>query len=253
MNEIQVFNYGSRQVRTVEKDGEAWFVAKDVCGILGLTDVSMATRNLDDDEKGTSKICTPGGMQKMTTVSEFGCYRLMMRSNKTEAKKFQRWLAHEVLPEIRREGYYATPAIQAQIDGLKEEIEILQAQNAGLKKYIQDNSSFTMLGQAITPVKGTLSVGEAAKIFAQHGIQIGQNRLYKLLRDMGIIAKRKGRQRNQPTQRSIERGLCVIAVPLGSKGVPYLTIKCLQEVANVLTQEQFPIFALIATAGALHE
>ena len=253
MNEIQVFNYGSRQVRTVEKNGETWFVGKDVCDALGLKHITNALKSLEADELTVKVLQSGGERREMKLVNESGIYNLIFRSYKPEAKKFRRWVTHEVLPEIRRKGYYATPAIQAQIELLKKKNELLETQNAGLKKYIQDNSSFTMLGQAITPVKGTLSVGEAAKIFAQHGIQIGQNRLYKLLRDMGIIAKRKGRQRNQPTQRSIERGLCVIAVPLGSKGVPYLTIKCLQEVANVLTQEQFPIFALIATAGALHE
>ena len=257
MNEIQVFDYNSQQVRTVEKNGEVWFVAKDVCDVLGLSNARKAVRSLDDDERGSVTLSygtsPKGGNPNVNIISEFGCYRLMMRSNKEEAKKFQRWLAHEVLPEIRRRGYYAVPAVQAQINELRQENKLLKSQYEGLKKYIQENSSFTMLGQAITPVKGTLSVGESAKIFAQHGIKIGQNRLYKLLRDMEIVAKRKGRQRNQPTQKSIEQGLCVIVVPLGSKGTPYLTMKGLQKVANVLSQEQFPLLALITSAEALHE
>ena len=130
---------------------------------------------------------------------------------------------------------------------------MLQARCEAMQMYIQENSSFTMLGQAITPIKGTLSVGESAKIFAQHGIKIGQNRLYKLLRDMGIIAKRNGRQRNQPTQKSIEQGLCVLLVPLGSKGVPYITMKGLQKISDVLAQKQYPLIALMTGADALHE
>ncbi len=159
----------------------------------------------------------------------------------------------DIADEIRRTGLYAVPAVQAQIEELRQENEILQAKCNALKSYIQENSSFTMLGHAITPIKATLSVGEAAKIFAQHNIKIGQNRLYKLLRDMKIVAKRKGRQRNQPTQKSIEQGLCVIIVPFGSKGIPYLTIKGLQKVANILVQEQFPLLSLITGADALHE
>ena len=102
-------------------------------------------------------------------------------------------------------------------------------------------------------MKGTVSVSEAAKIFAQHGIKIGQNRLFKLMRDLKLIAKRKGRQWNQPTQKSIEQGLCVIVLPLGSKGTPYLTLKGLQKVSDVLAKEQFPLLALLPGDVALHE
>ena len=183
----------------------------------------------------------------MITVNESGIYNLIFRSYKPEAKQFRHWVTHEVLPEIRRKGYYAVPAVQSQIDELKRENEMLQARCEAMQKYIQENSSFTMLGQAITPMKGTLSVGEAAKIFAQHGLRIGQNRLYKLLRDMKIVAKRKGRQRNQPTQKAIEQGLCVLVVPFGSKGSTYLTMKCLQKVSSVLAQKQYPLlFAILA-------
>ena len=178
---------------------------------------------------------------------------MVLSSKLPSAKKFKHWVTSEVLPEIRRKGYYAVPAVQAQIEELRQENEMLQAKCNALKAYIQENSSFTLLGQAITPINGTLSVGEAAKIFAQHNIKIGQNRLYRLLRDMKIVAKRKGRQRNQPTQKSIEQGLCIIVVPFGSKGTPYLTIKGLQKVANVLAHEQFPLLSLMTGADALHE
>ncbi|MBQ3456839.1 MAG: phage antirepressor KilAC domain-containing protein [Synergistaceae bacterium] len=174
--------------------------------------------------------------------------------------------AHEVMNrlwdiayEINRKGYYAVPAVQSQIDALiqknnllteqnkllREKVDLLQLQCNELKAYIQDNASFTMLGQAITPVKGSLSVGEAAKIFAQHGIEIGQNRLFKLLRDLGILARRKGRQWNQPTQKSIEQGLCILIVPFGSKGSPYITTKGLQKISDVLAQQNFPLLALL--------
>ena len=250
MNEIQVFNYDSRQVRTVEKNGEAWFVAKDVCDVLGIKNPTKAVKNLDKDERSNFWL---GRQGEANIISEFGCYRLMMRSNKEEAKKFQRWLAHEVLPEIRRKGYYAVPGVQAQIDALRQEVELLQAQNAGLQKYIQENSSFTLLGQAITPVKGIVSFGEGAKLFAQHGIQTGQNRLIKRAREKMLIAKRKGRQYNQPTQWAVEKGYCVLVVPFGSKGTPYLTMKGIQKLANILTQAQFPLLALMTGADALHE
>ena len=112
-NELQIFNYQSNEVRVVEQDGEPWFVAKDVCDVLELSDVNMATRNLDDDEKGTSKVCTLGGEQSMTVISESGLYTLIMRSNKPEAKKFARWVTHEVLPSIRKTGSYTMSKTEA--------------------------------------------------------------------------------------------------------------------------------------------
>ena len=245
-NAIQIFNYKEQQVRTTEIDGEVWFVGKDVAEILGYQRTADAiAAHVDDEDKLTRQITDSGQRRDVIMINESGLYSLIFSSKLPSAKKFKHWVTHEVLPEIRRKGYYAVPAVQSQIDELKQEVELLQAQNAGLKKYIQENSSFIMLGQAITPVKASLSVGESAKIFAQHGIKIGQNRLYKLLRDMGIIAKRKGRQRNQPTQKSIEQGLCVIVVPFGSKGIPYLTMKCLQKVSNVLAQKQYPLLFAI--------
>lgn len=104
---LEVFNnpeFGS--VRVVSRDGEPWFVAADVCKALELSDVSMSVRKLDDDEKGTSSICTLGGEQKMTIVNEPGLYGLVIGSRKPEAKAFKRWITHDVIPAIRKTGGY---------------------------------------------------------------------------------------------------------------------------------------------------
>ena len=106
-SEIQIFCYKSMPVRTVEVDGEVWFVAKDVADILEIMRTNDATEGLDEDEKGTAKIRTPGGVQDMTIISEAGLYTLLMRSNKPEAKPFRRWVTHEVLPSIRKTGSYS--------------------------------------------------------------------------------------------------------------------------------------------------
>lgn len=86
------------------RNGEPWFVAKDVCDVLGLSDVSMSLRGLDDDEKGASTICTLGGNQRVYVINEPGLYSLILRSRKKEAKEFKRWITHEVLPTIRKTG-----------------------------------------------------------------------------------------------------------------------------------------------------
>ena len=97
------------KIRYLKDGDELWFVAADVCKALDLSDTSMAVRGLDDDEKGTSTICTLGGPQKMLIVNEPGFYRLIFSSRKPEAKKFKRWVFHDVLPSIRRNGYYVSP------------------------------------------------------------------------------------------------------------------------------------------------
>jgi prophage antirepressor-like protein len=108
-NELIPFSFKNTKIRVIMKDGEPWFVAKDVCDILGHTNSRMALEMLDDDEKGVSKVYTPGGNQEMNVVSESGLYNLIFRSNKPEAKAFRRWVTHEVLPAIRKTGRYSVP------------------------------------------------------------------------------------------------------------------------------------------------
>lgn len=166
----------------------------------------------------------------------------------------------DVAYEIASKGYYVHPAVQLQIDEmrkqndlLREKVTLLEGQNQALLKHIQDNSSFTLLGQAITPVKAVVSFGEGAKLFSQHGIKTGQNRLFKTARETKMLAKRKGRQHNQPTQWAIDKGYCVLIVPFGQKGTPYLTMKGLQFLADVLAKGQYPLLALMADCEALNE
>lgn len=116
MNMLKVFEKAEfGRVRVVECEGEPWFVAKDVCECLELTDVSKTISLLDDDEKGTNSIRTPGGEQQMLVVSEPGLYSLILRSRKPEAKAFKRWSIHEVVPSIRKRGLYATEAVMDRI------------------------------------------------------------------------------------------------------------------------------------------
>ena len=106
MNELQVFTYGGNEVRTVQRNGEPWFVLKDVCAILGIGNNRMASDRLDTDEKGVSQIDTLGGKQEMTVINESGLYNVILRSDKPEAKPFRKWVTSEVLPSIRRTGGY---------------------------------------------------------------------------------------------------------------------------------------------------
>ena len=105
-SDLQLFDYHGSAIRTIEKDGEIWFVAKDVCDILELSDVSMAVRSLDYDEKLIQALFVSGQMREVMTVNEPGLYSLIFKSRKAEAKEFSRWVTHEVLPQIRKTGTY---------------------------------------------------------------------------------------------------------------------------------------------------
>ena len=107
MSDLKVFAYGEQQVRTVLSEGEPWWVLTDVCRVLGLKRADSTARKLDDDEKGTHLVSTLRGKQPVLTVNESGLYAVILRSDKPEAKKFKRWVTHEVLPSIRQTGAYA--------------------------------------------------------------------------------------------------------------------------------------------------
>jgi prophage antirepressor-like protein len=100
------FEFDTTLVRTIAKEGQAWFVAKDVCDILGIADPSMALSRLDEDEKGTTSVGTTAGPREMLTVNESGLYSLIFTSRKPEAKRFRKWVTNEVLPAIRQTGRY---------------------------------------------------------------------------------------------------------------------------------------------------
>lgn len=122
MNELQIFNYQSNEIRVVVKDGQPWWVAKDICETLEIQNSRDAMQRLDEDEKGVVLTDTLGGAQELQAVNEPGLYTLVLGSRKPEAKTFKRWITHEVIPAIRKTGSYAmqsqteNPLILALID-----------------------------------------------------------------------------------------------------------------------------------------
>lgn len=104
--EVFTFSLEKAPIRVQLINGEPWFVAKDICQILEIEKHRDAVSRLDDDERGSVVVDTLGGSQKMTAVSESGLYLLIFQSRKPEARKFRRWVTSEVLPSIRRKGYY---------------------------------------------------------------------------------------------------------------------------------------------------
>ena len=107
------FQFESHAVRTINHDGEIWFVASDVAAALEYRDAEVATRYLDSDEKGYTDLVYPSGTQSVITINESGMYSLILKSRKPEAKRFKKWVTSEVLPAIRKTGSYAAPGSQA--------------------------------------------------------------------------------------------------------------------------------------------
>lgn len=210
-NEITTLQFNSDQfgqLRAIQDEsGEPWFVAKDVCDALCLGRQHDSTRYLDADEKGEGLVDTPSGRQTMVVINEPGFYKLVLKSRKPEAKAFQRWVTHEVLPSIRKKGGY----IAAAADETPEQImarAVLLAQDtiARQKAQIEELKPKALFADAVAASDGTCLVGELAKMMRQNGVQIGQNRLFEKLRQDGYLGK-TGSNYNVPTQRAMEMGL----------------------------------------------
>ena len=124
-NSLQVYEYEGSAVRTVEKDGEPWFVAADVCDVLELSNATVVAGRLDEDERSKFNL---GRQGEVLIVNEAGLYTLILGSRKPEAKKFKRWVTHEVIPSIRKHGVYAIDEVLQNPDVLINALQALKAE-----------------------------------------------------------------------------------------------------------------------------
>lgn len=206
---IKVFeNEQFGKIRVVEKNNEPWFIAKDVCKALGLAQVSRAIQKLDEDEVTNSKVIDSiGREQKVNAISEAGMYSLVLVSRKPEAKAFKRWVTHEVLPAIRRTGgYMVTKADDTPEEIMARAVLIAQDTINRQKQQIADMQPKALFADAVAASHTSILVGELAKLLKQNGVEIGQNRLFRWLRENGYLMK-AGSSYNMPTQRSMEQEL----------------------------------------------
>lgn len=209
-SELQTFQsqrFG--QLRVTERDGDLWFVAKDVCEALGIA-TNHIRESLDEDEVSNLRNREIGpefGGKAPLVVNEAGFYSLVLRSRRPEAREFRRWVTHEVIPSIRRTGGYM-------VAGRDETPEQTMARALIIAKEALDRRDAriaelepkALFADAVAASDGTCLVGELAKMLRQNGVQVGQNRLFKRLRDDGFLGK-SGQNYNVPTQYAIERGL----------------------------------------------
>jgi prophage antirepressor-like protein len=212
MNNLQIFqNNDFGEIRTVIKDNEPWFIAKDICIALNLSNTTVALSRLDDDE--VTKLNLGGMVGETNLINKYGLYSLILSSRKKEAKQFKRWITHEVLPSIEKHGAYMTPQKIEEVllspdtliqlaTNLKEE----QQKRKIAENQLELQKPKVLFADAVETSKSSILVGELSKIIKQNDVNIGQNKLFKWLRDNNYLCK-KGEKYNLPTDRAMTMGL----------------------------------------------
>ena len=177
MSEIQIFNYNSVEVRTIQNDGEPWFVLKDVCNVLHIGNSRDVVARLDQDEKGVGQIDTLGGKQEMTIINESGLYNVILRSDKPEAKPFRKWVTSVVLPTISRHGMYATPdTVEKMLADPDTAIKLLttlkeeRAARLALEAQAEADKPKVLFADAVNASHSSILVGDLAKLLRQNGV-----------------------------------------------------------------------------------
>lgn len=215
MKELKIFdNEEFGQVRTSIIDDEPYFSLNDVCRILDIKNSRQAKTRLSDKGVITNDILTNGGTQKADFINESNLYKLVFQSRKPEAERFADWVTSEVLPAIRKHGAYMTDGVIERTlsdpdylimlaTNLKEE----KAKRALAEAQNERNKPKVLFSDSCEVAENSILIGEFAKRLKQNGMaNMGQNRLFSLLRDQGYLCK-SGERRNQPTQKSMEQGL----------------------------------------------
>ena len=203
MNGIQIFDYKGLVVRTVERDSEVWFVAKDVCDILELSNPTEALKSLDDDERSSLRITegtSPnGGNPNVNVINEPGMYKLIFKSRKAEAKEFTRWVTHEVLPQIRETGAYGVKLTEVDIKMKNRELDQRQMElnlrGAQILQSMIDKELFP-----VTPETRTVFAHEVFKLVTGHSylgmLPESTEKWYtatEIGKELGISANKVGR------------------------------------------------------------
>lgn len=210
MNNLEVFNFDNKEVRTLLINNEPWFVGKDVADVLGYQNGSRdINRHVDEEDKQNYQNGTFDSPRGMTIINESGLYSLILSSKLPSAKRFKKFVTSEVLPSLRKHGMYATEETIDKIlsnpdfgirllNELKEEREktkLLKNENEQLKPK-------ALFADTVSASHTSILIGQLAKLLKQNGNDIGQNRLFKILRKDGYLGK-SGENYNIPTQKSM--------------------------------------------------
>lgn len=236
--------------------GDFWATREQIGELLGYEYPGLAIGKIHNRNKArldkfarVTQIGLPrGGTQNVTVYNFKGLLEICRYSNQPKANAVMDWL-WDIADELRRTGIVA---LNSQVMQLTSEVKALEAgniqlkqENAELQAQVSEMYPLKVLGEIVLAQKGSITVQEAAQLLSAHGFPIGQNRLYKLLRKLGIICRRKGRQWNNPTQKSVERGWLNLQIDHGFYVTPRVTPKGLQLFVNILTSQEFPLIDLI--------
>lgn len=215
MNNLKIFynpEFGNIRVLTIKN--ESYFVGKDVAFLLGYSNTRDALRkHVDDEDKGVAKCDTPSGTQEMTVINESGLYSLILSSKLPKAKQFKHWVTGEVLPTIRKHGGYLTQEKMEEAllnpDVLIKLATQLKSEREARKQaesLNEQNKPKVLFADSVSVADDAILIGALAKLIKQNGVDIGQNRLFQRLRDMGYLIK-SGQDKNMPTQRAMNMKL----------------------------------------------
>lgn len=214
---LQIFNHPQfGEIRALEIGGEPWFVGKDVAVCLGYSNSRDAlARHVENEDKNTvAKRDGSSGNQNVTVINESGLYALIISSKLPDAKKFKRWVTHDVLPTIRKTGGYVSNEdlflntyLPYADDGTKKLFSATLSALRAANQKIEADRPKVLFADAVSVTKSDITVGELSKLLKQNGINVGRNRLFEILRSNGFLIREKGKDRSLPTQRSMELGL----------------------------------------------
>lgn len=210
MNDLKIFeNKEFGEIRTVNIDGEPWFVGVDIATALGYSNTRDAiAKHIDNEDKATVAIHDGRQKRNITAINESGLYSLILSSELPSAKAFKRWVTSEVLPSIRKNGGYIVGQETMSDDELMARaLQVAQNKILERDKQIETMKPKAIFADAVAASHTSILIGDLAKLISQNGVSIGQKRLFKWLRDNGYLIKREGSDRNMPTQRSMEMKL----------------------------------------------
>ncbi len=212
MNDIQLFAFKNKRIRTLIFNNEPWFIGKDVADILGYSNPRDAlSKHVDDEDKNSVAIRDGNkGNPNQTIINESGVYGLIFSSKLPDAKSFKRWVTTEVLPQIRVSGSYQKKELTGEELMAKAFIEAKSIMERQREEIIEMKPK-ALFADTVAASKSSILVGQEAKLISQSGYPIGQNRFFAWLRANGYLCSR-GADYNMPTQKSREMNLIEIRI-----------------------------------------
>jgi anti-repressor protein len=211
-NSLQTLFYNEKKIRMAWKNDEPFWILKDVCDVMGIKNSRDIVKRLNkDDVDLIYSVDSAGRQHPMIMINEGALYSVVIRSDKPEARKFEHWITHEVLPSIRKHGAYFTKekaddllnnpdtiiSLINTIKGKEEEIK-------NLKNKIEEDKPKVTFADALPASQCSIPIGYFTKVLQSNGIDITPNQLFEKLRDAELLIKRKCTDRNSPTQKAMK-------------------------------------------------